>query len=96
MEFLTTQKWEFFFMMLKVVNTSPKNNPFCQLYLITTFGVVYYHHDPPGLTEDRYIYLVEFLSLLRYDTVELQETGGGAECKLQKLQNGIEVFHYVG
>ena len=34
--------------------------------------------------------------LLRYDISELWETGGGAEMWLQKLQNGIGVFHYVG
>ena len=33
--------------------------------------------------------------LLRYDTAELQEMGGGAECGLWKLQNGIGVFHYI-
>ena len=38
----------------------------------------------------------EFVILLRYDTAELWETGRGAECRLQKLQNGIGVFHYVG
>ena len=35
--------------MLKVVNTTvPENNPFHQVYHITTFGVVFY--NPPGLT----------------------------------------------
>ena len=34
--------------------------------------------------------------VLRYDMVELWEMGGGAECRLRKLQNGIRVFHYVG
>ena len=37
--------------------------------------------------------------VLRYDISELQEIGGGAEMqlqKLQKLQNGIGVFHYIG
>ena len=38
----------------------------------------------------------EFLILLRYDMAELQETGRVAECRLQKLQKGIGVFHYVG
>ena len=38
----------------------------------------------------------EFVILLRYDTVELWEMGGGAECRLRKLQGGIGVFHYVG
>ena len=38
----------------------------------------------------------EFVILLRYDTAELQEMGRSAECKLQKLWNGIGVFHYVG
>ena len=38
----------------------------------------------------------EFVILLRYDMAELQETGGGAECGLQKLRNGIGVFHYIG
>ena len=38
----------------------------------------------------------EFVILLRYDTVELQEMGRGAECKLWKLWNGIRVFHYIG
>ena len=38
----------------------------------------------------------EFVILLRYDGAELWETGGGAECGLQKLWNGIGVFHYVG
>ena len=33
---------------------------------------------------------------LRYGTVELQETGRGAECGLQKSQNGSGVFHYIG
>ena len=34
--------------------------------------------------------------LLRYDMVELLETGRGAECGLRKSRNGIGVFHYVG
>ena len=38
----------------------------------------------------------EFVILLRYDTVELWEMGRGAECRLQKLRNGIGVFHYIG
>ena len=38
----------------------------------------------------------EFGILLRYDMVELWETGVGAECRLWKLQNGIGVFHYIG
>ena len=38
----------------------------------------------------------EFVILLRYDILELQETGGGAEMRLWKLQNGIGVFHYAG
>ena len=38
----------------------------------------------------------EFVILLRYDILELRETGGGAEMWLQKLQNGIRVFHYIG
>ena len=38
----------------------------------------------------------EFAILLSYDISELQETGRGAEVWLQKLQNGIRVFHYVG
>ena len=38
----------------------------------------------------------EFVILLRYDIAELQEMGRGAECRLQKSQNGIGVFHYVG
>ena len=37
-----------------------------------------------------------FFFLLRYDISELWETGGGVEMWLQKLQNGIRVFHYVG
>ena len=38
----------------------------------------------------------ELVILLRYDMAKLRETGRGAECRLQKLQNGIGVFHYVG
>ena len=38
----------------------------------------------------------EFVILLRYDMAELQEMGRGVECRLQKLWNGIGVFHYVG
>ena len=38
----------------------------------------------------------EFVILLRYDTAELQEMGGVAECRLQKLWKGIGVFHYIG
>ena len=38
----------------------------------------------------------EFVILLRYEMVELRETGRGAECGLWKLRNGIGVFHYVG
>ena len=38
----------------------------------------------------------EFVILLRYDMVELWETGRGVECRLQKLQNGIGVFCHVG
>ena len=38
----------------------------------------------------------EFVILLRYDMAELQETGRGSECGLQKLRKGIGVFHYVG
>ena len=38
----------------------------------------------------------EFVMLLRYDTVELWETGRGAECGLWKLWDGIGVFHYIG
>ena len=34
--------------------------------------------------------------LLRYDRSELREMGGGAEMWLQKLWNGIGVFHYIG
>ena len=38
----------------------------------------------------------EFVILLRYDMAELWEMGGGVECGLQKLRNGIGVFHYIG
>ena len=38
----------------------------------------------------------EFVILLRYDMSELWETGRGVEMRLQKLRNGIGVFHYVG
>ena len=38
----------------------------------------------------------EFVMLLSYDISELQEMGRGAEIHLQKLWNGIGVFHYVG
>ena len=38
----------------------------------------------------------EFVILLRYDILELQEMGRGAEMRLRKLRNGIRVFHYVG
>ena len=38
----------------------------------------------------------EFVILLRYDISELWEINGGAEMWLQKLQNGIGVFHYIG
>ena len=38
----------------------------------------------------------EFVILLRYNMSELQEMGRGAEIHLQKLWNGIGVFHYVG
>ena len=38
----------------------------------------------------------EFVILLRYDTAELQETGRGAGYRLQKLWDGIGVFHYIG
>ena len=38
----------------------------------------------------------EYLLMLRYDTAELWETGGGAECGLWKLWNEIGVFHYIG
>ena len=38
----------------------------------------------------------EFVILLRYDTAELWEMDGGAECKLWKLRDGIGVFHYIG
>ena len=38
----------------------------------------------------------EFVILLRYGTVELRETGRGAECRLQKSWNRIRVFHYIG
>ena len=34
--------------------------------------------------------------VLGYDILELQEMGRGAEIHLQKLWNGIGVFHYVG
>ena len=40
--------------------------------------------------------LAEELKLLRYDISELQEMGGGVEMRLQKLRNGIGVFHYIG
>ena len=44
-------KWWNFFTMEKVVNpTFPKNNPFHQVYSMTTFEVVFSH--PLGLTED--------------------------------------------
>ena len=38
----------------------------------------------------------EFVILLRYDISELWEMGRGAEMRLQKLRNGIGVFHYLG
>ena len=41
----------------------------------------------------------EFVILLRYDILELREMGRVRKCglqKLQKLQKGIGVFHYVG
>ena len=38
----------------------------------------------------------EFVILLRYDILELREMGRGVEMQLQKLQNRIRVFHYVG
>ena len=38
----------------------------------------------------------EFVILLRYGMVELQETCMGAECRVQKLQNGSRVFHNIG
>ena len=38
----------------------------------------------------------EFVILLRYDISEPQEMGRGVEMQLQKLQNGIGVFHYIG
>ena len=38
----------------------------------------------------------EWCLLLRYDTAELQEMGGGVERRVQKLWNGSGVFHYIG
>ena len=38
----------------------------------------------------------EFVILLRYGMAELWKMGRGVECGLQKSQNRIRVFHYVG
>ena len=38
----------------------------------------------------------EFVILLSYNILELQEMGRGAEVQLWKLQNRIRVFSYIG